>query len=293
MQLRRRPLWTALFLLSASLRATEPSPNEAANAMLDAEREFYQTGQEHGTRAAFLSFLAADGIVFRPGPLNGREVWEKRPETGFDLIWEPTFAIMARSADFGYDTGPAKWRANKKEEKFAGYGQFVSVWKKQTDGSWKVALDLGIEHPAPAGEVEALRFLIPDPDKDPSKKADPPLRRRKLEQAKEGFLAAAKTDFKEALLSSASDHIRVYRDGAFPALGEDAAAQLLGPKQSISMEIMNGDISKSADLAYHYGRYTATRPEGPRAGHFFQIWLTDSAGNWNVVLDWQQALPKN
>jgi hypothetical protein len=34
--------------------------------LVDAERKFYQTGQEKGTRAAFLAFLADDGIVFRP-----------------------------------------------------------------------------------------------------------------------------------------------------------------------------------------------------------------------------------
>ncbi len=164
MQLRRCSLWSVACLLSISLsgRAAEPDPLEAARAMVDAERKFYQTGQEKGTRAAFLAFLADDGIVFRPGPLNGKEVWGKRPETGFDLIWEPTFAAMSRSADFGYDTGPAKWRANKKEEKFAGHGQFISIWKKQKDGSWKVALDLGIENPEPTGKTETLRIVEPE-----------------------------------------------------------------------------------------------------------------------------------
>lgn len=169
MQLRRRSLWSVVFLLSVPLsgRAAEPDPLEAARAMVDAERKFYQTGQEQGTRAAFLAFLADDGIVFRPGPLNGKEVWGKRPETGFDLVWEPTFAAMSRSADFGYDTGPAKWRANKKEEKFSGHGQFVSIWKKQTDGSWKVALDLGVENAEPTGKPETLRTIVPGEPKGP------------------------------------------------------------------------------------------------------------------------------
>ena len=165
--MRRTLLFFAicLSLVCVSIRAETPA--EAARAMVDAERKFYQTGQEKGTRAAFLAFLANDGIVFRPGPLNGKEVWEKRPETGFDLVWEPTFAAMARSADFGYDTGPAKWRANKKEEKFTGHGQFISVWKKQEDGSWKVALDVGIENPEPTGKPDTLRIVVPDESKAP------------------------------------------------------------------------------------------------------------------------------
>ena len=130
--------------------------------MVESEKKFYRTAEESGTRAAFLTFLADDAIVFRPGPVNGKEVWEKRAETGLDLIWEPTFAAIARSADFGYTTGPAKWRANKTEEKFLGHGQFISIWKKQKDGSWKVALDCGIENPEPTGTPEPLRVFIPD-----------------------------------------------------------------------------------------------------------------------------------
>src|SRR5437870_5397665 len=162
MQIRRRSLTLLLCLLAGPfvVRAAEPGPAEAARAMVESERKFYETGQEKGTRAAFLAFLADDSIVFRPGPVNGKEAWGKRPETGLDLIWEPTFAAIARSADFGYTTGPAKWRANKKEEKFLGYGHFVSIWKKQKDGSWKVALDCGIENPEPSGKPEPLHMLI-------------------------------------------------------------------------------------------------------------------------------------
>ena len=48
--------------------------------MVEAEKKFYQTGQEKGTRAAFLAFLADDGIVFRPGPVNGKESWGSVPK---------------------------------------------------------------------------------------------------------------------------------------------------------------------------------------------------------------------
>src|SRR5580765_1873095 len=149
MQLRRNSFILLLCLLAGLIHAGEPSPAEAARAMVESERKFYQTGQEKGIRAAFLAFLADDAIVFRPGPVNGKEAWGKRPETGLDLVWEPTFAAIARSADFGYTTGPAKWRASKEAENFPGQGQFVSIWKKQKDSSWKVALDCGSENPEP------------------------------------------------------------------------------------------------------------------------------------------------
>ena len=286
MQLRQSSLCAILFLLclAPSAATAETTPEEAARAMVEAERKFYQTGQEQGTRAAFLAFLADDGIVFRPGPVNGKATWEKRPETGFDLIWEPTFAVMARSADFGYDTGPAKWRANKKEEKFSGYGQFISIWKKQKDGSWKVALDVGIENSEPTGKSETLRTILPADSKTP---ADLNAAQKSRWDAQQIFAEAAKSDSAAATLASAADEIRVFRDGHFPAIGKEAARTLLtqtGGKMTVQM--LGADMSRSADLSYTYGKYSQARDKGAEQGHYFQIWQTDNAGAWKLVLDW-------
>lgn len=294
MQSRRNALILLLYFVAApfAVRATEPAAADAARAMVESERKFYQTGQEQGTRAAFLAFLADDGIVFRPGPVNGKEAWGKRPETGLDLIWEPTFAAIARSADLGYTTGPAKWKANKKDEKFLGYGQFISIWKKQKDGSWKVALDCGIENPEPAGKPEDLRTLVPE-EIQPAKSADDRRKAPPLPAAHQKFVGAAKTNSTEATMAVAAEEIRVYRDGSFPAVGKDAAGSLLSAKAGkTSFQQLGGDMSSSGDLAYSYGKYSLNRDGSTELGHFFQIWQTDAAGGWKLAVDWQQALPK-
>jgi ketosteroid isomerase-like protein len=259
--------------------------------MVESERKFYQTGQEKGTRAAFLAFLADDGVVFRPGPVNGKEAWGKRPEKGLDLIWEPTFAAIARSGDFGYDTGPAKWKAKKEDEKPIGYGYFVSIWKKQKEGSWKVALDLGIETPEAVDKPEPLRLNLSE--RQPKQTVDVETQRKALEEARSKFLNGAKANSADGILAVAAEEIRIYRDGSFPAVGQSAAAELLRAKSGqMSFEPMGGDMSSSADLAYAYGKYSLIRNGTVEPGHFFQIWQTDSAGAWKLVLDWQQPLPK-
>ena len=293
MQIRSRslPLLLCLFAAPLAVRAADSAPAEAARAMVESERKFYQTGQEKGTRAAFLAFLADDGVVFRPGPVNGKEVWGKRPENGFDLIWEPTFAAIARSADFGYTTGPAKWRASKKEEKFLGYGQFISIWKKQKDGSWKVALDCGIENPEPASKPESLRLVVPEEGQE-VKILESRGKTLPLPEAHQKFVDAAKANSADATLGVAADEIRVYREGSFPAVGKDAAGALLSAKAGkMSFEQLGGDMSRSADLAHSYGKYSLSRDGKTEAGHFFQIWQTDATGMWKLVVDWQQVLP--
>jgi ketosteroid isomerase-like protein len=269
-------------MISAPVYAETPA--EAVRALVEAEKKFYETGQEKGTRAAFLEFLAEDVIIFRPGPVNGRESWTKRPETGFDLVWEPTFAAIARSADFGYDTGPAKWRANKKEEKFSGFGHFISIWKKQKDGSWKVALDCGIEN-MKSDVKPSLQLVLP--------KNRQPGTLESLQQSQSAFIATARFDFTKAFRQFGSEEVRLYRDGSFPTVGKKAASELLEPEQAgVTMEVMKTDMSSSADLAYSYGSCTDTRSQPGKAGHFLQIWQTDDKGAWKLVLDWQQAVPR-
>jgi ketosteroid isomerase-like protein len=262
-----------------------PTPDEAVRAMVAAERKFYQTGQAQGTRAAFLAFLADNAVIFRPGPLNGRQSWTERTENGFDLVWEPTFAVMARSADFGYDSGPAKWRASKQEKEFGGYGQFVSIWRRQMDGSWKVEVDCGIEHPTPAEKKEALRTVVPER----KSKIDATTNGPAFRDAQSGFVSLAKLDFIKAVREFGDDQVRLYRNGEFPATGKDAGATLLGPEQAgMTLEIMSGAMSSSGDLAYYYGKYSDGRTAG---GYFLQIWQTNAVGAWKLVLDWQQPRP--
>ncbi|MEN3370054.1 MAG: hypothetical protein V7609_2197 [Verrucomicrobiota bacterium] len=197
---------------------------------------------------------------------------------------------MARSADFGYTTGPAKWKASKTEIKVLGYGTFISIWKKQSDRAWKVALDVGTETPEPAGKPESLQMVFSD--KAPKTEADPVGARKALRDAQEKFAEAAKTDSGRAALAVAADDIRVYRDAHFPAVGLASAGGLLTTQgRRLVSETLGGDMSKSADLAYTYGKYSSAG-EGSDKGHYFQIWQRDDAGPWKLVVDWQQALPQ-
>ena len=57
---------------------------------------------------------------------------------------------MARAGDLGYTTGPWEFKADIHDAKSVAWGHFLTVWKRQPDGSWKFAIDLGISNPQPA-----------------------------------------------------------------------------------------------------------------------------------------------
>ncbi len=223
--------------------------------------------------------------------MNGKQAWRKRPEKGISLSWKPLFAAISRSADLGYTTGPAEWRKTREDEKPFGYGQFVSVWRKQKDGTWKVVLDLGSELPGPAKSEDApeLEFSFsPELVAKTSAQASP---FKKLRGRENEFAEAAKSDSTAALLAAASTAVRVHREGVFPAVGKDAAALMLSVRRGrLSTERAGGGVSVAGDLAYGYGKYTLVSPQNTERGHYLQIWRTDKYGWWQLALDYQAPL---
>src|SRR5207253_11514121 len=100
-------------------------------------------------RAAFLAHFAADGVLVRNGWVNAREHLAPRPAPPIVLDWRPVHAEVAASGELGLSTGP--WKVTSKLDPDAppAYGQFVSVWKRDAGGAWRVLVDLGISHAQP------------------------------------------------------------------------------------------------------------------------------------------------
>jgi len=141
----------------------------ALQAMVDTERAFAKMSEDQGTRPAFVAFIADDGILFRPRAVKGKQWFAEHPAPQSDkrplLSWYPAVAGMARAGDLGYTTGPWEFKPDIHDDKSVAWGHFLTVWKRQPDGSWKFAIDLGISNPQPA-QVEAP-WVLPQGYKTP------------------------------------------------------------------------------------------------------------------------------
>ena len=278
-------------MVCAAAVGAEERPGDAVRSIIDGEIAFAAHARDHGTRAAFLEYLAEDAVLFDPGPVKGKELWTKRTDDGSSLIWQPAFAAVARSADLGYDTGPWEWRKEKSADEPDGFGDFVSVWKKQRDGRWKVALDFGIDHTRSNEAPRAAEMSSSDDGLNES--VDLQRARKAAQGAQTKFLDAAKTDASAALMAAADDNVRVYREGVLPAIGRESAGVMLGTtRTSLTLKSLGGGISRTGDLGYDYGRYSLKRGGARERGHYLQIWRTDANGKWKLVLDLERRLPE-
>ena len=100
-----------------------------------------------------VSFYADDGMQFHDkGPLAKgkaeiRAGWEQlEAEPGASLSYALTGVEVARSGDLAYEYGTYDFASKDKKGKTIDVkGKYVTVWKKQADGSWKVAADISNE----------------------------------------------------------------------------------------------------------------------------------------------------
>lgn len=125
--------------------------------LFDLEAKFAKDVAARGG-AGFASWFAPDGILLGNGaaPVIGQVAIAKStnwtPET-YQLTWTPTDAIMGPSGDIGYT-----WSHYEGHSKDANgnpvlvSGRFITIWRKQPDGSWKVALDAGANDAPEAGD---------------------------------------------------------------------------------------------------------------------------------------------
>lgn len=147
-------LLLAFVSLAFSQQANEKS---ALQSMVDTELAFARMSLEQGTRPAFMAFIAEDGILFRPRAVKGKQWMIDHPLPPSDkralLSWYPSLAGIAESGDMGYTTGPWEFKDDIKDAKPSAFGNFLTIWKKQADGSWRFAIDLGISNPQPGGVI--------------------------------------------------------------------------------------------------------------------------------------------
>ncbi len=116
-------------------------------ALLQTDIDFSRLSVEKGVTFAFHHYLAKEGLVLPfLGPPRTRsdyasllELTQAQGEKT-TLEWSPEFADVARSGDLGYTWGGYTYRA---ADSSVSRGFYVTIWKKQANGEWRVVFDAG------------------------------------------------------------------------------------------------------------------------------------------------------
>ena len=258
----------------------------ALEELAAAERAFAAETVKVGFRDGFIKYFADDGIGFGPEPQRTKEVLQKRPApTGPRTLmfnWQPMFGDISQAGDLGYTTGPVLYTDLSANPRPPRHGMYFSVWQKQPDGTWKVAIDMGVDTPQEVAPIDTA-FVS----------ARPVVRGKSSNVGDFRSLdsmfseSISKTSAPKAYGSLLYDKFRVHRKGMMPITDKASLGKLTS--WPTRFEFIDGKIASSKDLAFTYGKYTAT----DETGYYVHVWRTDKSGTWRLVVDVQNPLPKS
>ena len=119
---------------------------KALNAMQQTDADFAQVAEEKGFRKAFLDYMESDAVLLRDNhmPIIGADAVQyitSINDSSFKISWEPQGGDVSESGDLGFTYGLYQLKTETEEQR----GTYITVWRKQKDGSWKYVLDAGTQ----------------------------------------------------------------------------------------------------------------------------------------------------
>ena len=238
--------------------------------LINAEKAFAQYAIDFGTRDAFINFLDTTGIVFNEGKaVNGYHLWKDREKSSSKLIWEPEFAAIASSGEYGVTTGPWEFKASLADTALAR-GNFTSIWH-YCKSEWKNVLDIGIGYSKkrnPVTEVQSIEIKA-------GEKGD-----GTVVGFEKMFIADYKLNGKNAYKTVAATNTWFNTEGHLPLSGTNAAEKALALiPDSIEFSPLGYGLSYSRDFAYVYGRAKLNN----KVANYLRVWVREN-NEWKLLL---------
>lgn len=140
----------------ANLKPASAIQRDTPATLMNLETQFMNAAASKGS-AGYMSYYAADAVELPNGvdAIKGKDNIAGTMgflDQGNKLTWKPDFADMAASGDLGYTYGTYVLTSKDKDKDgkpIVEQGKYLTIWKKQPDGSWKVAVDMGNGSPKP------------------------------------------------------------------------------------------------------------------------------------------------
>ncbi len=267
-------LIAALLATAAPAVAAEPS----AAQIEAAERAFAADGLALGVRDSFLKHMADDAIVFRPGPVNAKALYEKRPSSkALRLEWWPQKVVIARSGDLGLSVGPAVINGQR-----GGY--YATIWRKGPDGLWKWIYDGGAEAEA-ASAPDASTPAIRGPTAMKGSKS-PAQALAAVQSAEAGLAKAAIDDAPKAYRAVlATDAWLTGPNGTEGLKPSDLSARIDQRPARMAIKMDGGGASAAGDFVWTHGTAGwVGHSDTPIDTHYMHVWQRRPEG-WRLIFE--------
>jgi hypothetical protein len=261
-----RPAWVlfaATFFAAFAKADEQPVPQLVAQT----ERAFSARCAEIGIRDSFLEYFTDAAIRFGPEPRLARpDLQQETTSNKVRLTWQPKIVRVASTGQLAVSTGPYVLQTGT--NKSSGY--YLSIWKRQDDGAWKVAADIGVSGPSTTALADDFQSY-PDP---PNQGAATDL----LAYEREQF--SPDLDLDRIYRSIASPETVFERDSQRLQTGQPEYAVFLYLQRTKRTKITQAGGSISGNLGFTYG----TQADEKSTAGYLRVWVWSDL-RWRLLFD--------
>lgn len=245
------------------------------DSLVQAEKNFANTCLSASIKEGFLKFIDTGGVVFQKGvPVNGFKLYTNSEKTPGILTWEPEYAEITASNDFGYTTGPWNYYSKEVKDNPIARGQYITVWHLTDKGQWKLLIDFGISYSNERKTTSLEKSEMEKPVQGKDNKGS-------LEEAESKFTRSYTINGAQSYRSFLSSDSRLNYAGFLPAATEAERQSLLDSlPNNIKYTVVGSGISPGKDLGYVYG----TTDNNNKQDGFLRIWRKEKNG-WKIAVE--------
>ena len=237
-----------------------------------------------GALVGLTNSLDNNSVFFKPAPEPALKYFKNRQNVPDVVSWRPVFAKIAKSNEWGFTTGPISWKNNGMSKKF---GEYLSIWKRDRKGRWKVALRAEIEHPQESREP-GIKFVNPENTKYFKQKSKVRLNQREdIIRSTDRLLSTVlRADNAIAYKEFMTNESRLLLSGFSPQVGQENIIKFLKKnKIDIKTENVSVDRSYSGELAYSYGDAKVLKDNRVQNFYYIRVWELNDNFKWNVLVE--------
>lgn len=257
---------------------------EKIGGLISVDRNAATLSKQETPHAALSSIIDKESVFYVPSAVNAFNYLNNRPNIADVMTWEPNFALLSKSQEFGVTSGKITFQKVGAVER---NGQYITIWKRNKKGDWKVDLRAEVEN---YGRNKPKEFLFVEPDDTWWLKQRSKARLQQREDiilsTDELFSKVLKADNHAAYTEFLEEDVRFYFPWEEEMQGKTNVLNWLKKRRiDIVTEPLKVGRAYSGELAYSLGTATVYDKDKAIKFNYIRVWKLNDDYQWRVALE--------
>ena len=277
-------IFSVLALGVLSLQIVYAQLPDKVGGLIQADRNAAIISKTQTPHAALSSIIDKSSTFYVPSAVNAFNYLNNRPNIADVMSWDPNFALVSKSQEWGVTSGKFEFQ---KVGAIKRYGQYVTIWKRDKKGAWKVDLRAEVEN---FGKNTPKELVYQEPDDSWFLKHKSQVRLKQREDVvlstDQLFATVLKADNQRAYDEFLAEDVRFYYPWSEEIEGKKNVLSFLKKQRvEIVTEPQNVGRAYSGEFAYTQGTATVHNKDKAVKFNYVRVWQLKDDFQWKVILE--------